>query len=343
MIIELSPHATDDQTVALEQRLADPRRRLARVEYEGRRFVTVSGLRDDIDRSRLAQERWIASVSDADLKTFFVRSSFRPGGTVIPLGRTELRAGGDLVVIAGPCTVEDEAGLLATAKAVRSAGAHALRAGAFKPRTSPYNFQGVGSSGLRLLAEVGAKVQLPVVSEILDPRDVQLGAELLDVIQVGTRNMTNQALLGTLGTIRKPVLLKRGSSARLEELLGAAEFIASGGNLNIALCERGIQSFDTVTRNTLDLSAVPALRQMTHLPIVVDPSHATGRKDLVRPMALAAAVAGADALLIEVHVDPASMVRPGDAAQALLPHELEDLLRQLEIVLTAVGRKLARS
>jgi 3-deoxy-7-phosphoheptulonate synthase len=246
--------------------------------------------------------------------------------------------GRELAVIAGPCSVEGREMLRETALAVRGAGARLLRGGAFKPRTSPYAFRGLGRRGLELLAEVRAETGLPVVTEVMDTRHVDLVAAHADVLQVGARNMQNFALLAELGAVRRPVLLKRGLSATVTELLLAAEYIMARGNSDIILCERGIRTYETATRNTLDVAAIPVLKRETHLPVIVDPSHAAGRADLVAPLAWAAVAAGADGLIVEVHPDPAAARSDGD--QSLPPDAFADLMRGLRGFAAAAGRTL---
>ncbi|MCK6480570.1 MAG: 3-deoxy-7-phosphoheptulonate synthase [Planctomycetes bacterium] len=241
---------------------------------------------------------------------------------------------GSFPVIAGPCAVEGREVLLEIAAAVRQAGASLLRGGAFKPRTSPYSFQGLGEEGLKALREAGDRTGLPVVTEVMDTRDVPLVARYADMLQVGSRNMQNFPLLAEVGRQPKPVLLKRGMAATLGEFLAAAEYVLAGGNRGVVLCERGIRAFGDETRNTLDLAAVPALRLRTDLPVVVDPSHATGRAELVRPLARAAAAAGADGVMVEVHVRPEESLC--DARQALLPEELERLAAECHAVRSAL-------
>ncbi len=245
--------------------------------------------------------------------------------TVIEVG--EVAFGRDFVVIAGPCSVESERQTIETAQAVQAAGADMMRGGAFKPRTSPYSFQGLGLQGLKILARAREATGLPIVTEVLDPRDVSWVAEFADVLQIGTRNMQNFALLKEVGKVKRPVLLKRGMFSTLEEWLNCAEYILSEGNPEVILCERGIRTFENYTRNTLDLSAVPAIKELTHLPIVIDPTHSTGRLSLIAPMSLAAVPAGADGLLIEVHNNPGEALC--DADQALTPERFENLMRQL--------------
>jgi 3-deoxy-7-phosphoheptulonate synthase len=251
----------------------------------------------------------------------------------VTAGNVAIGLGEEMVVIAGPCSVESRGMLLDTARWVRREGARMLRGGAYKPRTSPYTFQGLGVPALEMLAEARQATGLPVISEVTDPAQVELFDRYVDVLQVGSRNMHNFVLLRAVGQSRKPVLLKRGFGATIDEWLMAAEHVLSSGNSNVILCERGIRTFETATRNTLDLSAVPVLRRKTHLPIVVDPSHGTGQRDLVGPMALAAAAAGADGLLIEVHPDPTQAKSDGD--QSLNFSEfgaLMDELRRLQLV-----------
>lgn len=259
------------------------------------------------------------------MKNLKLASRERGQQTIIPVG--EVAFGRDFVVMAGPCSVESEKQTIETAWAVKAAGADVLRGGAFKPRTSPYSFQGLGLQGLKILDKARRETGLPIVTEVLDPRDVSWVAEFADILQIGTRNMQNFSLLKEVGTTRRPVLLKRGMFSTLEEWLNCAEYILSEGNPNVILCERGIRTFENYTRNTLDLSAVPAIKELTHLPIVIDPTHSTGRLSLIGPMSLAAVAAGADGLLIEVHHDPASALC--DADQALPPERFAKLMARL--------------
>ncbi|MDK2856374.1 MAG: 3-deoxy-7-phosphoheptulonate synthase [Bacillota bacterium] len=267
-----------------------------------------------------------------------VSREFKPEPTVVKVGDVAI-GGTEVVVIAGPCAVESEEQILATARAVKAAGARILRGGAFKPRSSPYSFQGLGEDGLRLLALARAETGLPIVTEVLDVRTLETVAAQADMIQIGARNMQNFELLREVGMLKLPVLLKRGLSATIEEWLLAAEYIMREGNSQIVLCERGIRSFDTATRNTLDLAAVPLLHQLSHLPVIVDPSHATGKWHLVAPMSLAAVAAGADGLIIEVHPDPATAL--SDGPQSLTPERFAELMVRLRPVAQAVERTLA--
>ena len=239
----------------------------------------------------------------------------------------DIRIGQDFVLIAGPCSVESEEQMLKTAHAVKQAGANMLRGGAFKPRTSPYAFQGLGLKGLKILNKAGKETGLPVITEVLDPRDVSWVGEYVDALQIGTRNMQNFSLLKEVGKAQKPVMLKRGMYSTLAEWLHCAEYILDAGNPNVILCERGIRTFETYTRNTLDLSAVPAVKELTHLPILVDPTHGTGKVSLIPSMSLAAVVAGVDGLIIEVHHNPAEAL--SDKDQALRPEEFSVLAQQI--------------
>jgi 3-deoxy-7-phosphoheptulonate synthase len=263
--------------------------------------------------------------------------SFRPQGTVVRAGKVEI-GGERVVVMAGPCSVESREQIERSAEVVAAAGATVIRGGAFKPRSSPYSFQGLGEEGLRLLREAADRRGLLVVSEVMDSAQIPLVAQYADILQVGARNMQNFNLLRDLGKQRKPVLLKRGISATIEELLLSAEYILSGGNYDVILCERGIRTFETYTRNTMDISAIPVVQKLSHLPIIADPSHGTGRRDKVAPMAKASVAAGADGLIIEVHPDPDRAM--SDGAQSLRPEQFEEVMGQLRLIATAVGRSV---
>ncbi|MDI6692922.1 MAG: 3-deoxy-7-phosphoheptulonate synthase [Anaerosomatales bacterium] len=266
-----------------------------------------------------------------------VSRDFQPEDTVVRVGAAAI-GGPSFAVIAGPCSVESEEQVLATARAVKAAGATMLRGGAFKPRTSPYAFQGLGVEGLRLLREAADEVGLPFVTEVLDVRDAETVAEYADMLQVGARNMQNFMMLDELGKLRKPILLKRGLSATIEEVLSAAEYVLKGGNRDVVICERGIRTFETYTRNTLDLAAVAALKTLTHLPIIADPSHGTGRRDLVQPMCRAALAAGADGVMVEVHVDPEHA--RCDGPQSLTPEMFAGLMDDLRPLAALEGRRI---
>jgi 3-deoxy-7-phosphoheptulonate synthase len=263
--------------------------------------------------------------------------SFRPENTVITIG--DLRIGGDeVIVMAGPCSAETEEQVEATAAAVKNAGAKVLRGGAFKPRSSPYSFQGLGEAGLKMLRGAADRHNLKLVSEVMDISQLELIEKYSDILQVGARNMQNYTLLRELGHAKTPVLLKRGISATIEEWLLSAEYILAGGNMNVMLCERGIRTFESYTRNTFDISAIPVVQQLSHLPVLADPSHGTGRRDKVTPMARAAVAAGADGLIIEVHSDPDRAL--SDGAQSLFPAQFDRLMAELRIIAPAIGRSI---
>ena len=249
-----------------------------------------------------------------------------------------LVGGRDVVVMAGPCSVESESQVLEVADAVKEAGARILRGGAYKPRTSPYAFQGLKEQGLRYLAEARKRTGLPVVTEVLETESVEVVAEYSDILQIGARNIQNFTLLRRVGEIDKPVLLKRGMATSIQEFLLSAEYILSAGNPNVILCERGIRTFETATRNTFDISAIPVVRKLSHLPIIADPSHGAGRRDMVAPMARAAVAAGADGLIIEVHCDPDHAL--SDGAQSMFPSQFDRLMAELRIIAPAIGRSI---
>lgn len=262
---------------------------------------------------------------------------FKETSTEIQIGKVTV-GGKQVIVMAGPCAVETREQMLASADAVASAGAKILRGGAFKPRTSPYSFQGLGEPGLVILREVGDQFGMPVVTEVVSPQDVKLVASYADVLQVGARNMQNFSLLEEVGKTRKPVLLKRGLMATVEELLMSAEYILSNGNPNVMLCERGIRSFEKYTRNTLDISAVPIIKTLSHLPVIVDPSHAVGKRDLVAPVSKGSIATGADGLIIEVHPDPERAL--SDGAQSMFPADFADLMDEMKHIAEAVKRTI---
>ena len=263
--------------------------------------------------------------------------TFKREDTVITIG--DLRLGGDeVVVIAGPCSAETDEQVQSTAAAVKRAGAKALRGGAFKPRSSPYSFQGLGEVGLRMLRAAADQHDLKLISEVMDVSQIELMHRYVDIFQVGARNMQNFTLLRELGHVRKPVMIKRGISATIEEWLLSAEYVLSGGNNDVILCERGIRTFETATRNTFDVSAIPVVRKLSHLPIIGDPSHGAGRRDMVVPMARAAVAAGADGLIIEVHHDPDHAL--SDGAQSLFPAQFDRLMAELRIIAPAIGRSI---
>ncbi|BDC51051.1 3-deoxy-7-phosphoheptulonate synthase [Bryobacterales bacterium F-183] len=261
--------------------------------------------------------------------------SFKPGGTVVKIKDVEI-GGNSVVVMAGPCSVENVDQIEMSAEIVAKAGAKVIRGGAFKPRSSPYSFQGMGEEGLKIMRAAADRNGLLVISEVMDQSQLPLLCEYADILQVGARNMQNFNLLRAIGNVRTPVLLKRGISATVEELLLSAEYILSGGNYDVMLCERGIRTYETMTRNTMDISAIPVVKKLSHLPILGDPSHGTGKREFVVPMARAAVAAGADGLLVEVHPDPDRAV--SDGAQTLKPGQFEEMMQQIRLIAQAVGR-----
>ena len=300
-------------------------------------IIGVSGNPQRLDQAQIEAMPGVEQLLSTRTPFKTASREFQSHSTEITVGNV-LIGGPRVVVMAGPCAVESLDQMMKTAMAVRSAGANILRGGAFKPRTSPYSFQGLEREGLKILDQVRKETGLPVVSEVTQPQLVQEMNESVDILQIGTRNMQNYALLQAVGKTQCPVLLKRGMMSTIEELLMAAEYILSQGNGNVMLCERGIRTFETYTRNTLDINAIPVLKNLTHLPVIVDPSHGTGRWDLVEPVALAAIAAGADGLMIEVHVDPGSALSDGN--QSLKPERFEALMVALRPITEAVGRSL---
>jgi len=297
------------------------------------------GVRPDFDTRDVEVLPGVSEVVRVTQPYKLASRAFRPEGTIVELPRGVRIGGDEVVVAAGPCAVESADQINLIAERVAELGAKMLRGGAFKPRSSPYSFQGLGEPGLVLLRHAADKNGLLVVSEVMDTSQIQLMLPYVDVLQVGARNMQNYSLLRALGQVSKPVLLKRGLSATMEELLLSAEYIMSSGNRNVVLCERGIRTFETYTRNTLDIAAIPVVKKMSHLPIMADPSHGTGRRDQVPPMARAAVAAGADGLLLEVHSDPEHAL--SDGAQSLFIDQFAKLMAELRMIAPAVGRRLA--
>jgi 3-deoxy-7-phosphoheptulonate synthase len=308
----------------------------------GRQRTTVGLVGNDgrVDGSRIAALPGVVEILHVTKPYKQVSREWKPESTVVRLPGG-LRIGGEeVVVMAGPCSVESEEQILAAARAVRAAGATVLRAGAFKPRSSPYSFQGLGRKGLELLVQAREETGLLIVTEAMDTEGLELVAEVADIIQLGARNMQNYSLLKQVGRQQKPVLLKRGLSATIQELLLSAEYILAEGNPNVILCERGVRGFDSSTRNLFDLSAIAVVHGLSHLPIVADPSHGTGHRDMVTPMARAAVAAGADGLLIEVHPQPDRAL--SDGAQSLYPDQFTRLMAEARLIAEAIGRRIAQ-
>lgn len=339
-IIVMKPGATAGELAHVVERLESRGLKAHISKGTERTIIGVIGDTSKITEDEADAVRAMNAVEDVMriIKPYKLASrEFKKENTVIDV-RGILVGDKKVPVIAGPCAVEAGGIVPEIAEKVRAAGASFIRGGAFKPRTSPYAFQGLGEEGLKILAEAREKTGMPVVTEIMDPRDLEIMLRYTDIIQIGARNMQNFRLLLEVGTVDKPVLLKRGLSSTIKEWLMAAEYVMSEGNHKVMLCERGIRTFETATRNTLDLSAVPLLKELTHLPVIVDPSHGVGKRSLVAPMAKAAVAAGADGLLIEVHSNPEKALSDGD--QSLTPDAFSNLMQELRPVAEAVGREL---
>ena len=337
MIIVMKQHAPRAQVKRVTERVAELGLNTHLSQGEERTIIGIIGDERPVNREMFERMDGVERVIRV-LQPFKLASrDFRPEDTVIPVNGTQI-GGRQVVVMAGPCAVEDRGQMRESAQAIKEAGVKILRGGAFKPRTSPYSFQGLGQEGLEILVEVSQEFGMAIVTEVMAPEDVPLVAEHADILQIGTRNMQNYALLHAVGECGKPVLLKRGMMSTLQELLMSAEYVLSHGNHKVMLCERGIRTFETYTRNTLDISAVPMLKQLTHLPVIVDPSHGTGKWELVEPMARAAVAAGADGLMIEVHPHPEAAL--SDGAQSLKPERFAMLMESLRPIAEAVGRTL---
>ncbi len=337
MIIIMRRQATQEQIGNVQRRVCELGFRTHLSAGQERTIIGVIGDERPVNETAFRLLDGVEKIVRVLTPYKLASRDFHPQDTVVPIDGLQIGAR-QVILIAGPCAVESREQLLETARAVKGAGAHLLRAGAFKPRTSPYSFQGLGRAALEMLAEARAETGLGVVTEVMSPEQVPLVAEYADVLQIGTRNMQNYSLLHAAGESGKPVLLKRGMSSTIEELLMSAEYILSHGNDRLMLCERGIRTFETSTRNTLDLSAVPVLKQLTHLPVLIDPSHATGNWEYVTPMARAAVASGADGLLIEVHPHPELAL--SDGAQSLRPERFEELVAQVRAVARAVDREV---
>ncbi len=338
MVIVMSPKATEEQI----QRVIDL---LVKRGFDAHRSTgttrtvigAVGGKAETLDTAAFEILDGVHEVMRISEPYKLAGRTFKQDDTVVDVGGVKI-GGARVVLMAGPCAVESKEQIDSIASSVKRAGAAVLRGGAFKPRTSPYSFQGLGERGLRLMRDAADREGLKVISEVMDSSQIGLVSEYADILQVGARNMQNFHFLKELGKTRKPVLLKRGMSATIQELLLSAEYVLSGGNSQVMLCERGIRTFENYTRNTMDISAIPVLKSLSHLPVVADPSHGTGRRDKVAPMARASVAAGADGLLIEVHNDPDSAV--SDGAQSLFPEQFTELVGQLRVIAPAVGRSV---
>jgi 3-deoxy-7-phosphoheptulonate synthase len=338
MVVVMQEGAPEAQIQGVINKLMEMGFDIHRSTGEVQTVLGAVGAKPDFDTREIELLDGVQGVHRISTPYKLASRHFRPEGSVIQLGKGVAVGGEQVVVMAGPCSVESAEQIETIARCVAELGARVLRGGAFKPRTSPYSFQGLGPRGLELMRRAADQYGLLVVSEVMDQTQIPLMLDYVDLLQVGARNMQNFFLLKELGKASKPILLKRGISATLEELLLSAEYIMSGGNYNVILCERGIRTFESSTRNTLDVSAIPVIHKLSHLPIIADPSHATGRRDKVVPMARAAVAAGADGLLVEVHNHPEKAL--SDGPQALYPEQFGQLMRELKLIAPAVGRTI---
>ncbi len=338
MIVVMQPEASEAQIQSVIDHLVNLGFDIHRSTGVERTVLGCVGATANIDVRDVEVLEGVAEAHRISSPYKLAGRSFRPEGTIIKAG--PLTIGGDEIpIIAGPCSIESREQLFAVAEQVAAAGARGLRGGAFKPRSSPYSFQGMGEEGLKLLREACDHYEMAAVSEVMSETQIPLMLQYVDILQVGARNMQNFNLLRELGKIRKPILLKRGIAATIEELLLSAEYIMAGGNYEVILCERGIRTFETYTRNTLDLSAIPVVHKLSHLPIIADPSHGTGRRDKVPPMARAAVAAGGDGVIMEVHCNPEKAL--SDGAQSLYPQQFTKLMEELRLIATAVNKRVA--
>lgn len=337
MIVIMRTDATQEQIDAVRQRIEEGGVESTASQGVDKTVIGLIGKRPPGMMERVQVLPGVEMVIPVDKPYKFAARAEGGEDTLIRVGNVTF-GGNEVAVIGGPCSVESEEQIVATAEAVKEAGGHILRGGAYKPRTSPYSFQGMGIQGLELLRTASNATGLPLITEVMDPRRVPIVAEFVDILQIGARNMQNFTLLQEVGKTDRPVLLKRGMSASIEDLLMSAEYIMAAGNMRVILCERGIRTFETATRNTLDLSAIPVIKEQSHLPVVIDPSHATGRWELVKPMALAAVAAGADGLMIEVHPDPEQAL--SDGPQSVTPERFFDIMDAVRKVAAAVDREV---
>ena len=338
MIVAMQEKATEEQIDAVIDAMTESGVEVHRTTGESQTILAAVGPTASLDLSKFELLPGVMHVHRISSPYKLAGRGFRPEGTVVEF-RNGIKLGGERVLaMAGPCSIESRAQMFETAEHVKAAGGTFLRGGAFKPRSSPYSFQGMGIPGLELMREAADAHGLLVVSEVMEIAQIEPMLPYIDLLQVGARNMQNFNLLRELGQVRKPVLLKRGMAATVEELLLSSEYILSGGNYDVILCERGIRTYETATRNTMDISAIPVVKKLSHLAIVADPSHGTGRRDMVAPMARAAVAAGADAILVEVH--PNADKAASDAAQTLYLDQFEKLMSELRLIATAVGRTL---
>ena len=337
MVVVMKENATEEQIQKVIARLVNMNFDVHRSTGVSKTIIGAIGDKRGVDPRTIEVMEGVYEVLRITEPYKLAGRTFHPEDTIIRI-KDVVIGGDEVVVMAGPCSVESEEQIDIIAAAVKRAGAKVLRGGAFKPRTSPYSFQGLGEKGLRMLREAADRYGLLVVSEVMDKNKVALVMEYADILQVGARNMQNYDLLKALGRVRKPVLLKRGMAATIEETLLSAEYIMAGGNYEVILCERGIRTFENYTRNTMDISAIPVFQKLSHLPVIADPSHGTGIRDKVAPMARAAVAAGAHGLIIEVHHDPENAL--SDGPQSLYPEQFEKLMHECQIIAQAIGKKM---
>lgn len=339
MIIIMRPDASDEQINHVVEKLKQHGFGIHLSKGVERTVIGAIGDKSTIELETIQMLAGVSEIVPIRKPYKLVSREFKAKDTVVKISKTlSIGASRKIAVIAGPCSVEGKKEILEVAEEVKKGGAVALRGGAYKPRTSPYSFQGLGEEGLKYLAEARKKTGLPIVTEVMDTRDVELVAKYADMLQIGARNMQNFNLLKEVGMTRKPVLLKRGPGSTIKELLMSAEYVISEGNENVVLCERGIKTFENATRNTLDLNAIPVIKKLSHLPVIVDPSHGTGEWDLVPAMAKAGIAAGADGLLIEVHPRPDEAL--SDGSQSLKPDTFAELINELKLIAKAIGREM---
>lgn len=338
MIIVLRPDATETQINHIVERVQNLGLKTMISKGVERTIIGVIGPEDILRVQPLEVFPGVEKVMPVLAPYKLVSRYFKPENSLVKINQDITFGAEEIIIIAGPCSIESKEQLFQIAKQVKKAGAKVLRGGAFKPRTSPYSFQGLGKEGLEILKQVSEEIGLSTITEVMDTRDVELVSNYSDILQIGARNMQNFNLLKEIGQTKKPVVLKRGLSATIKELLMSAEYILSGGNFNVILCERGIRTFEDATRNTLDVSAIPVIKQLSHLPVIVDPSHATGKWNLVGPLSKASVACGADGLLIEVHQNPEDAL--SDGQQQLIPEKFIELMGQLRKIAHSIAREL---
>ncbi|GAB1443446.1 3-deoxy-7-phosphoheptulonate synthase [Ignavibacteriales bacterium] len=337
MVVVFEQKADEEEIDRIVEKIKNMGYSVLKSEGEGQRIIGIGGVKPESDIKEISMIEGVARVLSISEPYVFAGRDFKPENTIINVGDASIGSN-EVTIFAGPCAVENELQIHTVAQYVAKAGAKILRGGAYKPRTSPYSFQGLGEDGLKFIRDAADSNGLKVVTEIIDLTLIDMVGKYTDIFQVGARNMYNYPLLKELGKLNIPILLKRGLSATIDELLMSSEYILAGGNNKVILCERGIRTFEPSTRNTFDISAIPVIQQKSHLPVIADPSHATGFRDMVTPVARAAVAAGADGLIIEVHNDPKKAL--SDGPQALLPEQFEKLISEVRLIASAIGRNI---